>query len=67
MASGNGFGLHVTIHIDPSNVDKFFEHFKKVYDNVVAEPQCRLFEMYQDPENPGTLSWVEDWYFQGRV
>jgi quinol monooxygenase YgiN len=60
MASGPGFSLHVTIYIDPTNVSKFFEYMKPVYDAVIAEPECR-FEIYRLPENPGTLSWVEDW------
>ncbi|KAJ5991873.1 hypothetical protein N7451_007597 [Penicillium sp. IBT 35674x] len=55
MASS--FSLHIKIYIDPSNVEKFFEHFKPVYDAVVKEPACRFFEVYQDPENPGTLTW----------
>jgi quinol monooxygenase YgiN len=63
MASTPGISLHVTIYIDPSNVEKFFEHMKPVYDAVVAEPECRFFEIYQDPKEPGTLSWVENWYF----
>jgi quinol monooxygenase YgiN len=61
MASQSGFSLHVTIYIDPANVPKFFEHFKPVYEAVSAEPECRFFELYQSPEDPGTLSWVEDW------
>ncbi|KAJ5625118.1 hypothetical protein N7510_001427 [Penicillium lagena] len=61
MGSEPGFSLHLTIYIDPQNVNKFFEHFKPVYDAVVAEPECRFFEVYQSPEDPGTLHWVEDW------
>ncbi|KAJ5786753.1 uncharacterized protein N7503_011965 [Penicillium pulvis] len=68
MASS--FSLHVKIYIDPSNVEKFLEHFKPVYDAVVKEPECRFFELHQDPANPGTLTWVENWHvlsssFQG--
>ncbi|KAJ5523851.1 hypothetical protein N7494_010501 [Penicillium frequentans] len=59
MASS--FSLHIKIYIDPSNVGKFLEHFKPVYDAVVKEPECRFFELYQDPANPGTLTWVENW------
>lgn len=44
------------------NINKFFEHFKLVYDAVIAEPECLFFEVYQSPEEPGTLHWVEDWY-----
>jgi quinol monooxygenase YgiN len=34
---------------------------KPVYEAVIAEPECRFFELYQSPEDPGTPSWVEDW------
>ncbi|EME78044.1 uncharacterized protein MYCFIDRAFT_33973, partial [Pseudocercospora fijiensis CIRAD86] len=26
-----------------------------------ATPECVYFEVFKDPENPGTLSWVENW------
>jgi quinol monooxygenase YgiN len=58
-----GLSLHVTIHIAPENLPKFWEAFKPVYDKVIAEPECTFFEVYQSPEEPGTLSWVENWYF----
>ncbi|CAM1501504.1 Fc.00g034880.m01.CDS01 [Cosmosporella sp. VM-42] len=61
MASSAGISLHVTIHINPDNVPKFLEYFKPAYDAVVAEPECTFFEVYQSPEDPGTLHWVEDW------
>lgn len=62
MATTSGFSLHVTIFIDPLNVAEFFKHFKLVYEKVIAEPECTFFEVYQSPENPGELSWVENWY-----
>ncbi|KAJ5912435.1 hypothetical protein N7504_001318 [Penicillium tannophilum] len=43
MASS--FSLHIKIYIDPSNVEKFLEHFKPVYDAVIKEQECRFFEM----------------------
>ncbi|KAJ5241444.1 uncharacterized protein N7469_003035 [Penicillium citrinum] len=62
MASSDpGTSFHVTVHIDPANVPRFFELFKRVYDAVIAEPECRFFEVYQSPNDPGTLHWVENW------
>ncbi|KAJ4190500.1 hypothetical protein NW767_011327 [Fusarium falciforme] len=61
MASNHGISLHVTVYVDPENVPKFLEHFKPVYDKVVAEPECTFFEVYQSSEDPGTLHWVENW------
>lgn len=53
--------LHITIYIAPENVTKFFEYFKPAYEKVIAEKECTFFEVYQSPEDPGTLSWVENW------
>ncbi|KAH7376576.1 hypothetical protein B0T11DRAFT_324460 [Plectosphaerella cucumerina] len=53
--------LHVTIYIDPANKTAFFEAFKPVFDLVVAEPELIFFEVYQSPDEPGKLSWVENW------
>ena len=61
MSSPLGFGLHVTIYIDAANLPKFFDYLKPVYEAVIAEPECRFFELYQSKEDPGTLPWVEDW------
>ncbi|KAK8877445.1 hypothetical protein PGQ11_002391 [Apiospora arundinis] len=59
--SANGFSLHVTVHIAPENVPKFLEAFKVVFDLTTQAPECAYFEVYQSPEDPGTLSWVENW------
>ncbi|KAI1805192.1 hypothetical protein F4811DRAFT_236894 [Daldinia bambusicola] len=56
-----GFSLHVTVHIAPENVEKFLAAFKPVFDVVAAEPECLFFEVYKSPEDPGKLSWVENW------
>ena len=60
-STNTGLSLHVSIEIAPDNVPKFFEYFKPVYDHVVAEPECLFFEVYQSPDNPGQISWVENW------
>jgi quinol monooxygenase YgiN len=61
MSSNHGISLHVTIYIAPENVEAFFAAFKPVYDKVIAEPECVFFEMYQSPDEPGKISWVENW------
>lgn len=57
-----GFSLHVTVHIAPENVDNFLAAFKTIFDVVSAEPECVFFEVYRAPDQPGKLSWVENWY-----
>lgn len=59
--SANGFSLHVTVYIAPEDVPKFMEAYKPVFDMVIGEPECVFFEVYQSPEDPGTISWVENW------
>jgi len=56
-----GFSLQVTIQIKPEDVNKFLDEFKTVFELVTAERQCVFFEVYQSPETPGTISWVEHW------
>lgn len=34
---------------------------KGCFDHVIAEPECLYFELFQDPNDPGTISWVENW------
>lgn len=49
MGPEPGFSLHVTIYIDPQNITKFFEHFKPVYDAVIAEPELPFFLRCTNP------------------
>ncbi|KAI1416314.1 hypothetical protein F5Y13DRAFT_130547 [Hypoxylon sp. FL1857] len=53
--------LHVTVHIAPENVERFLAAFKTVFDLVVEEPECLFFEVYKSVEEPGKISWVENW------
>ncbi|KAI1873735.1 uncharacterized protein JN550_003004 [Neoarthrinium moseri] len=59
--SSKGVSLQVKIYLKPEDLPKFFEHFKPAYDQIIAEPECTFFEMYQSQEEPGTLFWVENW------
>ncbi|KAI0552015.1 hypothetical protein F4679DRAFT_116698 [Xylaria curta] len=61
MPFATGWSLHVTVYIAPENIDRFLAAFKPVFDKVIAEPECLFFEMYQSPQEPGKISWVENW------
>ncbi|OIW26661.1 hypothetical protein CONLIGDRAFT_707070 [Coniochaeta ligniaria NRRL 30616] len=61
VPDSEGCSLHVTIYISPENVPAWFEAFKPVYEAGVAEQECSFFMVYQDPEDPGKLSWVQHW------
>ncbi|KAI1090014.1 hypothetical protein F5B19DRAFT_350823 [Rostrohypoxylon terebratum] len=53
--------VHVTVHVAPENVEKFLAAFKKIFDVVAAEPECLFFEVYKSAEEPGKISWIENW------
>ncbi|KAL4804407.1 hypothetical protein BDV18DRAFT_30877 [Aspergillus unguis] len=57
----HGVSLHITAQVSPEDVPKFLAAFVSVYDQVIAEPECTFFEVYQSPDDPGTISWVENW------
>ncbi|KAJ5226352.1 hypothetical protein N7468_007577 [Penicillium chermesinum] len=62
---GPGFSLHQKIYINSKDVDKFFKYFKPTHDAIIKEPECRFLEVYQDPKEPGTISWdqmTKDYY-----
>jgi quinol monooxygenase YgiN len=56
-----GFSLHATVNISPDNLPAFLEAFKTTFDHVSKEEECLFFEMYQNPNSAGELSWVENW------
>lgn len=59
--TGPSISLHVKITVAPENIQKFLDALKPAYDAVVAEPENTLFEVYQDPANPGAFKFVENW------
>ncbi|KAE8420995.1 hypothetical protein BDV36DRAFT_292670 [Aspergillus pseudocaelatus] len=48
--------LQVTIHLNPEDLPKFWIAMKPAYEAVIAEPECTFFELYQEPDSPGTIS-----------
>jgi len=60
--SPHGIALFLKVFIAPENVARFFEYAKPIFDAVTAEPECQFFEIYQSPDDPGAISWVEHWY-----
>ena len=55
------FILTVKVTIDPAKIDDFLSHFHKIYDLVVAEPECLYFVFGQSPSQPGVFHWTEGW------
>ncbi|KAK4186127.1 hypothetical protein QBC35DRAFT_502123 [Podospora australis] len=56
-----GVSLHATIQIAPQNVTRFIEYAKDIVATVIQEPLCHFFELYLSAEEPGVISWVENW------
>jgi hypothetical protein len=62
MPPFNGISVQMTAYMDPKDLPQFWELFGPVFDKVIAEPHCTFFEVYQSPEDPGTISWIENWF-----
>ncbi|KAL2826948.1 hypothetical protein BJY01DRAFT_262150 [Aspergillus pseudoustus] len=61
MAAFHGTSIQMTAYLNPKDLPQFWELFGPVFQKVTAEPHCTFFEVYQSPEDPGTISWVENW------
>ena len=57
----DAFSLQVTVYFKPEDVSRFFDAFRPTFDKVSAEPECLYFEVFQSVEDPGTISWIENW------
>jgi quinol monooxygenase YgiN len=62
MPPFNGLSVQMTAYMDPKDLPQFWELFRPVFEKVIAEPHCTFFEVYQSPEDPGTISWIENWF-----
>ena len=51
----------VAIQVAPDNVEKFKEAHRPVWKRCSEEPECLLFDVFQDPEVPGRFRFVEVW------
>ncbi|KAF2676953.1 hypothetical protein K458DRAFT_424314 [Lentithecium fluviatile CBS 122367] len=59
--AGPFLSVHITLHIDPTKLDTFFEVVRTTYDAVTAEPENIFFEVYQSADKPGVFRFVEHW------
>ena len=53
--------FHIKITVAPENAEKFLAALKPVFEGFAAAPECTYFEVFQDPKNPGTFRFVENW------
>lgn len=53
--------LFVTFHIKPDLIETFKEAHRPVWAACANEPECLLFDVFQDPSQPGTFRFIEVW------
>lgn len=52
----------MTIYVAPSDVDSFLQVMKETsYAGVIREPECFIFEVLYDKNEPGVLRLIEGW------
>ncbi|KAL4886837.1 hypothetical protein BJY04DRAFT_212810 [Aspergillus karnatakaensis] len=57
----HGTSIHMTVFIKPETVERFWDLFRPVLAKIKEEPDLLFFEAYQSPDEPGVISWVENW------
>lgn len=57
----SSFSQHTTVHIDPAHLDKFWEAYTPVFEKTSACPECLYFEVLEDPDVPGKITWIVNW------
>lgn len=57
----SAFSQHTTVHIDPAHLDKFWEAYTPVFEKTSACPECLYFEVLEDPNVPGKITWIVNW------
>jgi quinol monooxygenase YgiN len=59
--TGKQFTLFVTFHVAPDNIERFKEAHRPLWRHCADEPECLLFDVFQDLEEPGRFRFVEVW------
>ncbi|KAI1077746.1 hypothetical protein F5B20DRAFT_252015 [Whalleya microplaca] len=61
MAPTKQLTIFVTFYIKPSMVEEFKIAHRPVWAACAAEPECILFDVFRDPEQPGYFRFIEVW------
>ncbi|KAI5363748.1 hypothetical protein Slin14017_G057120 [Septoria linicola] len=51
--------LFVTFKIQPDRIEEFKEAHRPVWAACAAEPECLFFDVFQDPQAPGTFRFEQ--------
>ena len=55
------FSMHVTVYFKPEDLPTFWSTFKPVFDACKTEKELLYFEVFEDPTEPGKMTWIENW------
>lgn len=61
MASSKQLTLFVEFNVKPDMIEQFKEAHRPVWAACGSEPECILFDVFQDPDKPGRFRFVEVW------
>lgn len=61
MAPTSGACAQITVFIDPEKVDEFFKMFDAMLPKLKARPELLFFAVFTSPEEPGKITWIEQW------
>ncbi|KAL4755857.1 putative quinol monooxygenase [Aspergillus foveolatus] len=62
MTSGHaGVSLQVTVYLNEEDVPTFLDALGSVYDEILSEENCTLFEVYQSIEDKGKNFMFKNW------
>jgi quinol monooxygenase YgiN len=61
FVSHHGVAFHVTIKINPSNIDKFPKALRPCWLAVQEEPECLYFDVFHSSSTLGTFLFIEVW------
>lgn len=53
--------LFVTFQVAPKDIEAWKAAHRPVWAACAAEPECLLFDVFEDPETPGRFRLVEVW------
>ncbi|KAL4862685.1 hypothetical protein BDV12DRAFT_202812 [Aspergillus spectabilis] len=59
--TGKQFTIFVTLRVAPENIEKFKAVHRPLWKYVAEEPECLLFDVFEDLDAPGRFRFVEVW------
>ncbi|KAL3476591.1 hypothetical protein BJX99DRAFT_258342 [Aspergillus californicus] len=59
--SHTGVSLQVTVYLNEKDVPTFLDALENVWDQILDEDKCTLFEVYQSIEDKGQILMLKNW------